>query len=57
MRRTGSSRVAGEEGRFRLTVRAGIAVVDVAAACLPYAVEAAADAVRAAGRRLRGAAR
>ena len=46
-------RAAGGEREFDLTVRAGLAVVSVAVACLPYAVEAATDAVRAAGRRLR----
>jgi hypothetical protein len=41
MRRDGSPRPAGRESALHLTARAGIAVVDVAVACLPYAAGAA----------------
>jgi hypothetical protein len=53
MQRTGRSRAAGAENALRLTIAAGISVVDVAAVCLPYAAEAASDAARAAWRRIR----
>ena len=52
MRSDQRSRSAGEETELDLTVRAGLAVIDVAVACLPYAAEAATDGAIAAGRRL-----